>query len=128
MPEGAVYVGRPSRWGNPFTVMNGGRQGWLVWDDRDRLGLTAQTTSDGYIASFPNRTEAAAHAVRLYKKWITSAQARGRDMVPLLRGHDLACWCPEGEPCHADVLLRLVNAPAHSAERAPVSGNARVQP
>jgi hypothetical protein len=22
-----------------------------------------------------------------------------------LAGHDLACWCPLGEPCHADVLL-----------------------
>ena len=22
-----------------------------------------------------------------------------------LAGHDLACWCPLDEPCHADVLL-----------------------
>jgi hypothetical protein len=26
-----------------------------------------------------------------------------------LRGHDLACWCKEGETCHADVLLRIAN-------------------
>ncbi len=26
-----------------------------------------------------------------------------------LRGRDLACWCPIGEPCHADVLLDLAN-------------------
>lgn len=24
-----------------------------------------------------------------------------------LAGHDLACWCPLGEPCHADVLLAV---------------------
>ena len=38
------------------------------------------------------------------------ASARNRDepewLAPL-RGKDLACWCKEGAPCHADVLLRL---------------------
>jgi len=24
-----------------------------------------------------------------------------------LAGHDLACWCPLDEPCHADVLLEV---------------------
>ncbi|MFH9649030.1 DUF4326 domain-containing protein [Streptomyces albidoflavus] len=27
----------------------------------------------------------------------------------VLRGADLVCTCPLGEPCHADVLLRLAN-------------------
>ena len=26
-----------------------------------------------------------------------------------LRGKDLACWCPLGQPCHADVLLEVAN-------------------
>ncbi|MFZ5773087.1 MAG: DUF4326 domain-containing protein, partial [Thermodesulfobacteriota bacterium] len=26
-----------------------------------------------------------------------------------LRGKDLACWCKDGEPCHADVLLEMAN-------------------
>jgi ribosomal protein S27AE len=29
-----------------------------------------------------------------------------------LGGYDLACWCPLDQPCHADVLLALANAPA----------------
>ena len=29
--------------------------------------------------------------------------------LPLLRGHNLACWCGLDEPCHVDVLLRLAN-------------------
>jgi hypothetical protein len=27
----------------------------------------------------------------------------------ILRGHDLACWCPLDQLCHADVLLELAN-------------------
>ena len=26
-----------------------------------------------------------------------------------LRDHDLACWCPLDQPCHADVLLEIAN-------------------
>ena len=26
-----------------------------------------------------------------------------------LRGHDLACYCPLDQPCHADVLLDVAN-------------------
>ena len=26
-----------------------------------------------------------------------------------LSGHDLMCWCPLDQPCHADVLLRVAN-------------------
>lgn len=29
--------------------------------------------------------------------------------IEQLRGKDLACWCKEGLPCHADVLLELAN-------------------
>ena len=30
--------------------------------------------------------------------------------IELLRGKNLACWCKEGESCHADVLLELANS------------------
>ena len=26
-----------------------------------------------------------------------------------LRGHDLCCFCKEGDPCHGDVLLKYAN-------------------
>lgn len=68
MPEGAVYVGRPSRWGNEMED---------VLDDED--------ITPGGI-----RAEA--------ETWLAP-----------LRGHDLACWCPLDQPCHADVLLELAN-------------------
>ena len=31
------------------------------------------------------------------------------DVRRQLAGHHLACWCPPGEPCHADVLLAVAN-------------------
>ena len=37
------------------------------------------------------------------------------DVAQELAGHDLACWCPLDEPCHADVLLAV--AAAASADR-----------
>ena len=27
-----------------------------------------------------------------------------------LRGKNLACWCKQGWPCHADILLEIANA------------------
>lgn len=40
-----------------------------------------------------------------------SEAARGKilDNIHELRGRDLACWCPPGLPCHADVLLEIAN-------------------
>jgi hypothetical protein len=34
-----------------------------------------------------------------------------QDIREQLRGKDLACWCPLNQPCHADVLLEIANAP-----------------
>lgn len=31
------------------------------------------------------------------------------DFAKDLRGHNLACWCKPGTPCHADVLLEIAN-------------------
>jgi hypothetical protein len=50
-----------------------------------------------------------AEAVRLFRQHLLGnadllAAARRE-----LRGHYLACYCPRGEPCHADVLLELAN-------------------
>ncbi len=82
MPENAIYVGRPTVWGNPYVVgsqlMDGGT-------------LTAEK------------------AVELYKQHL-SENFNERDVRHCLRGKDLACWCALDEPCHADVLLRIANS------------------
>lgn len=91
MPEGAVYVGRPSRWGNPF------KAGHVKWMYRH---------SDGAAVQFAPKDaeEAAAFFREIVCNEQTVAQIRKE-----LAGKDLACWCPLDQPCHADVLLDLAN-------------------
>ena len=91
-PEGAIVVSRPSKWGSPFVV------GQYVTPPIERYqpgGVLVQDTS---------------HAVKLYRKWLTGSANRIDNLIPELRGHDLACWCPLDQPCHADVLLELANS------------------
>jgi hypothetical protein len=93
MPEGAVSVTRPGRWGNPFIVgKDGGPQYCVVLYGRMLTGLFA-------LCCTPSLEEQ--QAARRYVI----------DHVDDLRGKDLACWCRLDKPCHADVLLRLANAP-----------------
>lgn len=89
LPPGTVVVSRPARWGNPFD-----------WREHGRGG-----------------------AVRLYTAWMAGGgpdvrhDPKGRRYsrserlaeLPALAGRPLACWCPPGEPCHADALLALAN-------------------
>ncbi|MEU5155609.1 DUF4326 domain-containing protein [Glycomyces sp. NPDC021274] len=96
-PQGRrpVYVGRPGRWGNPFVV-----------------GETVTPPVESYSPK-PVYVRDAAHAVQLYRKWLLGSANRCSDLVPLLAGRDLMCWCPLSSPCHADVLLELANEEAH---------------
>ena len=104
MPEGAVYVGRPTRWGNPYRI--------------DRLSAYE------YIGMMPDGTEnmqgwggrifAAQWAVDMFELHIGPMGSYEYDAETLadlraLAGRDFACWCPLDQPCHADVLLRLAN-------------------
>jgi hypothetical protein len=52
-------------------------------------------------------------SIDAYRVWIDQ---RPQDKLRLsatilLRGKDLACWCRLDQACHADVLLKLANAP-----------------
>src|SRR5581483_2018083 len=82
MPANAIYVGRPTVWGNPYVVgsrlMNG-------------------------------ETLTAEKAVELYEQHLAENFSE-RDIRHCLHDKDLACWCALDEPCHADVLLRIANS------------------
>ena len=47
-----------------------------------------------------------ATAVEMFRAAVVQSPPSG---LHDLRGKDLACWCPLGQPCHADVLLELAN-------------------
>jgi len=58
-------------------------------------------------------------AVAAFRKWLDGGLdvpdlAIEREALltrlPELAGHNLACWCRPGAPCHADVLLEFVEA------------------
>lgn len=107
-PEGAIVVARPSRWGNPW-----------------RIGADGYVHGPGtYFSHDPAASNAL--AVALYADWLKLSHLapalidhpsgemvlrRARILNDLyeLRGHNLACWCPLDQPCHADVLLELAN-------------------
>jgi hypothetical protein len=88
MPPGAVYVGRPTKWGNPYPV---GVVPATVNGESARVLVTASM------------------AVDRYRDWLVGEILAGRLDLDELRGRDLACWCPREQACHADVLLSAVN-------------------
>lgn len=74
MPENTVYVGRPTKWGNPYKI-------------NERLN------KENAVALFREFVEIHIPAEELKE----------------LKGKNLACWCKEGSPCHADILLEFAN-------------------
>lgn len=108
-PLGAVYVGRPTRFGNPARIYPA---------DDVNSGLLVQWGHDGgVVGTWPaDGRDARRFATELYRNWINQPeQADTRTLFhALLHGRDLTCWCPLPEPgqpdhCHAAVLLQLAN-------------------
>lgn len=63
-------------------------------------------------------------AVDRFERWVAAkSTAELRDYLAPLVGSDLACYCGLDQRCHADVLLRLANAP----DRATIAHAAREQ-
>ncbi|WP_146081034.1 DUF4326 domain-containing protein [Pseudoclavibacter sp. AY1H1] len=96
MPEGAVYVGRGSRWGNPFRIAEHGRERAIQW-----FANWLSNTVDEQGRYCDGRTD--------YEGAESSTRPTVAEIRLELAGKDLACWCPLGQLCHADVLLRIAN-------------------
>lgn len=82
MPPNTVYVGRPTKWGNPLSV-----------------GPASKLDAYTRIS-----------AVEFYKVHLERNPQLVEEAKRELRGKDLSCFCPLDQPCHADVLLELANA------------------
>lgn len=102
-PVGAVYVGRGSRWGNPYAVIRTSPGAAVV-----------DTRTGGVIYGATSTSDARRVAVVWYAALLgghTDLRAAARRE---LRGRNLMCWCPlpaPGQPdhCHAAVLLEMAN-------------------
>ena len=89
-PEGAISVARPSQWGNPF-----------------RIGQPFRFVENGeLVIGVVGNHEA---AVKLFRRYIDARPDHQEMIRAELAGKTLMCWCPEGQPCHADVLLEVAN-------------------
>ena len=91
IPSGAVYVGRPGRWGNPYST---------AYDFQRVLTLIIERRFTAEELSRP---------VLAHMKLIA-------DNIDQLRGKNLACWCSLSKPCHADVLAEIANRTAPKCE------------
>jgi len=79
-----IYVGRPSKWGNPFTH------------------IADKKTVAQFVVS--SREE----AVEAYQLWITEGEGKHLlEDLHELKGKVLGCWCAP-KSCHGDVLLKLI--------------------
>jgi len=108
LPENAVIVSRPSRFGNPFTIKDA---------IEAEMGEPRSACASNYAEWLRVGTAGG---------WYEETYRIGRQVfdrrrvladLHLLRGKDLACTCPLPEPgqpdhCHAATLLRLANKPA----------------
>jgi Domain of unknown function (DUF4326) len=73
------YIGRPSRWGNPYSHQ------------------------DDTLAQFKVATRAL--AIQAYLGWLATQPAL-LQALPELHGKVLGCWCVP-RPCHGEILARL---------------------
>jgi hypothetical protein len=50
-------------------------------------------------------------SLRLHGKYLECSPELVQRIKFELHGKNLACWCPFYKPCHADILLKIANAP-----------------
>ncbi len=88
MTPNTIYVGRPSKWGNPI-----------------RVGAV-NTLPNSFMYVVKNNAE----AVQAYREWIFENErtALRQEIKKSLKNLD--CWCKLSDPCHADVLLEIANS------------------
>jgi hypothetical protein len=99
MPENTIFVGRPSKLGNPFKVIRVER-GYDTW---------WEVVGPGIKSKHGSRKSALAYSVTLYRLY-----AKDNIDASEYAGFDICCWCGithngEYNMCHADVLISLAN-------------------
>lgn len=109
-PPNTVYVGRGTKWGNPFKLIN--NKWYLTWGISE-FGIGGEPTIEDVL--------------RWYEKLFKNGKVRLTEITNVqyyfneyhkrfkfldlseLKGKNLMCWCKLDSPCHADILLKLAN-------------------
>jgi hypothetical protein len=102
-PKNTVYVGRPTKFGNPFKLTS---DGWILYYK------TRKIIGDPWCYWSECGGFTIDDIVELYEQWITGRLPKWLPEIPdisELRGKNLSCFCSLNKVCHVDVLLRLSN-------------------
>ena len=111
MPTRCLYVSRPSKWGNPFRIINDAIYIGVGW----RRKVFSRWVLIDEDLHYDNKT-----AVELYRYlWTATPQGENPDLlhwVNHVQNLDLSeldnydsicCWCKEDEICHGDVIIKM---------------------
>ena len=77
-----VYIGRPSKWGNPFSRKPG-------------------------LAQFKVATKA--EAINKHREWVLSQPVMVKKIKEELQDKTLGCWCDNVNACHGLILWKIAN-------------------
>lgn len=92
MPANTVYVGRGTRYGNPYVIRRDKEFGDYEVEDM----------------TFEYKEDANAYAVLLYKGVVLENIKKDPHYYDALIGKNLACFCSLDMPCHADVIIEFL--------------------
>lgn len=100
-PPEAVYIGRGSVYGNPFTHLTYG-QAVVITPDRE----TAVRYYRLWVNGDPDLIKRVNEASRRKygKPWLPPTP----EEIAQLRDKDVVCWCAP-QACHGDVLIEMAN-------------------
>lgn len=85
-----VYVGRGSKWGNPFKVGEDG-------------------TLDEVLIKYEHNLFPYTHGTKTLADYSTTIMNNAY-IREQLHGKNLMCWCKLDCKCHADILLKVANS------------------
>lgn len=89
IPKGAIYIGRGSPWGNPYSHLKGSKA--IVVPTREL-------------------------AIDIFRTYAIARNRMKPHWLEPLRGKDLVCYC-KPLSCHGDVLLELLEKGIDTHER-----------
>jgi hypothetical protein len=95
IPEGCIYVGRPSSWGNPAKI---GEWYWSEtrYERENRKSVYVENNILAVALFYEYCMDMADEDIGAFTRWI----------LPLA-GRDVCCWCSPESICHGDILLYL---------------------
>ena len=100
-----VYVGRPSKYGNPFRVE-------YMYKTDAGIKLYGVKTSDENCVDILINNCRPAYELKRYAMYdaVMCFYLFVKDKpFKQLEGKNLSCWCKKNEHCHADILIELAN-------------------